>query len=183
MSARWRKWGAVIFTAVMGLACSWLQVDPETAQKHPWLVEPVRPETKAYFCERLDLDSAHPVCQANRNVLALDLLRALQERFPVNETPYSEVEEALSGYPVEVEESKTPDGTVTGRRYVYLLTEFDGFCVYFYTDLQTGTVTRIGSTSIGSGPSRTVCGSLRLRSQPRPFLPTLTPQNTTPASP
>ncbi len=180
MSGCWRKWGAAIFIAAIGWACAWLQVDPETAQKYPWLVQPVCPETKAYFCERLELDSDHPVCQPDRSVLAVDLLRTLQERFPVGETAYSEVEAVLSGYPVEAEESVTPDGTVTGRRYVYLLTEFDGFCVYFYTDLQTGAVTRIGSTSIGSGPSPTVCGSLDLRSKPRPFLSTPTPQGTSP---
>lgn len=183
MNRYWRKWGMVIFITAMGLACAWLQVDPETARKYPWLVQPLRLETKAYFCERLDLDLEHPVCRPDRNVLALDLLRVLQERFPVNETPYSKVAEVLSGYPVEAEESITPDGTVTSRAYVYLLTEFDGFCVYFDVDLETGMVTRINSSSLGSGPSPTVCGSLNLRSEPRPFLPTSTPQSTSPVSP
>jgi hypothetical protein len=177
-------WGVMAVCIVLSLSCSWFQPDPETAQKHPWLVQPVQPETKTFFCEKLDLEADHSVCEPDKNVLASDLLRVLQQQFPEEETLYSEVEQVLEGYPVEAEESKTPDGTVTSRRYVYLLTEFDGFCVYFYTDLQTGMVTRIGSSSVGSGPSRSVCGSSDLRAQPKPFLSTSPPQSTsTPASP
>jgi len=185
MSESRRFLAALALVGAVGMACcAWLQADPDTAGKYPWLVQPVRAETKAYFCEKLELSGEHSVCRPESDVLAADLLRALQERFRVGRTPYSEVEAALAGYPVEVSESKTPDGTVTSRRYVYLITEFDGFCVYFYTDLQTGAVTRIGSSSVGSGPTPTVCGSLDLRSQPRPFLPTATPQSeSTPSSP
>lgn len=174
----YRYMSAIVAVGIaVSLSCSGLQPDPETARRYPWLVQPLRPETRAYFCEKLDLEPDHPVCNLDRDVLAVDLLYALQQRFPVNETPYAEVEAVLEGYPVEAEESITPGGTITGRTYVYLLTEFDGFCVYFDVDLQTGIVTRLNSSSIGSGPTRTVCGSLDLRQQPRPFLPTITPEN------
>jgi len=170
-------WVITILVAT-SLSCYGLGPDPQTARKYPWLVQPLRAETRAYFCQKLDLQPDHRICRQGTNVLASDLVPVLQERFPPNKTFYSEVAHVLKGYPVEVEESITPDGIVTSRRYVYLLTEFDGFCVDFYTDLQTELVKRIGSSSIGSGPTPATCGSEKLRAQPRPFLSTGGFQNT-----
>jgi hypothetical protein len=162
---------ALVITCVVSLSCSLFQTDPEEARKYPWLTQPVRAETKAYFCEKLKLPADDPVCRVDHNTFSADLAHALEEKFPVNKTFYSEIAEILNGYPVEVENTKTPDGTITSRRYVYLLTEFDGFCVDFYVrDLQTEVVDRIDSSSVGSGPTPTTCGSLKLREQPRPWL-------------
>jgi hypothetical protein len=111
-------------------------------------------------------------------VFARDLFEVLQERFPENKTSYSEIAEVLAGYPVGVEESTSPDGTVTSRVYVYLLTEFDGFCVYFgTTDLHSEIIERVYASSLGSGPSPTTCGSQELRMMPRPFLLEATPES------
>lgn len=170
---------ATIIVLAIGLSCLsnfTLQPDSDTAQKYPWLVEPIQRDTQIYFCEQLNLGPDNAVCSPNHSVRAIQLVQVLQARFLSKETRYSEIAKDLSGYPVEAEESTLPDGTVTSRAYVYLLTEFDGFCVYFYIrDLQTEVVDRISSSSVGSGPSPTVCGSNRLRAQPRPFLKTATP--------
>lgn len=67
----------------------------------------------------------------------------------------------MQGFPVAIEESKSPEGDVTGRSYAYLLTQFEGFCVYFDVDLKTNIVTRIGNTKapgIFDGPIPTRCG-------------------------
>ncbi len=162
---------AIMIASVASLSCALFQIDPEDAQRYPWLTQPVRAETKAYFCEKLKLPADDSVCRVDRNTFAVDLARVLEEKFPVNQTFYSEVAEVLNGYPVEVENTKTPNGTITSRRYVYLLTEFDGFCVDFYIrDLQTEVVDRIDSSSVGSGPTPTTCGSAKLREQSRPWL-------------
>ncbi len=166
----------MLFLAIIGvcfanLACSLFQPSPEDAQNYPWLVQPVQAETKAYFCEKLSLPSDHSICRVDHNTLGADLARVLEEKFPVNQTFYSEVAETLKGYPVEVENTRTPDGNITSRRYVYLLTEFDGFCMYFsMTDLQSERVEKIYSSSVGYGSPPTVCGSLKLREQLRPWL-------------
>jgi hypothetical protein len=144
---------------------------PASNSQYPWASQPLRQETKDYFCNKLGLASDHPICQSERDVFAADLVPVLEERFPVNQTPYSEVADVLRGYPVRTEESKLPDGTVTSRGYAYLLTEYDGFCVYFSMhDIQTEIVERISSSSIGSGPTRTTCMPSEILEQPRPWL-------------
>jgi hypothetical protein len=166
-----RRLLAMMIVCVASLSCSLFQTNPEDTQRYPWLTQPVRAETKAYFCEKLKLPADDPVCRVDHDAFAADLARILEGRFPVNQTFYSEVAGALNGYPVEVENTKTPDGTITAKRYVYLLTEFDGFCMYFSTtDLQSEKVEKIYSSSVGSGPTPTTCGSLKLREQPRPWL-------------
>jgi hypothetical protein len=162
---------AIMIVLLVSTSCSLFQPSSEETQKYPWLTQPIQAKTKVYFCEKLQLSADHPVCRVDNNTFAVDLAHVLEEKFPVNQTFYSEVVEVLNGYPVEVENTKTPDGTVTARRYVYLLTEFDGFCTYFSTtDLQSERVERFYSSSVGSGPTPTVCGSAKLREQPRPWL-------------
>lgn len=159
----------ILVMSSFGGLCGTLQ--PTANPEHPRAAQPLQPETEEYFYRQLGLASDHPVCQPSRDVYAADLVPVLEEHFPVNQTFYSEVAEVLNGYPVEVENTKTPDGTITAKRYVYLLTEFDGFCMYFSTtDLQSERVERIYSSSLGSGPTPTTCGSLKLREQPRPWL-------------
>jgi hypothetical protein len=161
----------MVITCVVSLSCSLFQTDPEEARKYPWLTQPVRAETKAYFCEKLKLPADDPVCRVDHDTFAADLAHILEEKFPIGQTSYSEIAETLKGYPVEVQESKSTQGTVTSKMYVYLLTEFDGFCVFFgTTDLQREKIERIFSSSVGSGPTPTTCGSLKLREQPRPWL-------------
>jgi hypothetical protein len=110
----------------------------------PWAIQPLRLETKEYFCTKFSLPSTHPVCQPERDVFAKDLIPIVEQRFPVNTTSYSEVAKTLDGYPVAVEGSKSPDGIVSSRTYVYSLTEFDGFCVYFVmNDVQSEMVERV----------------------------------------
>ncbi len=157
-----------LFWSSFGGLCGTLR--PASNPEYPWAAQPLQPQTKEYFCNALGLASDHTICQPNREMFAADLVPALEERFPVNQTPYSEVAEVLKGYPVQADESKLPDGTVTSKRYAYLLTEYDGFCVYFsIRDVQSDIVARISSTSIGSGPSRNTCTSSEVRAQPRPW--------------
>jgi hypothetical protein len=158
----------ILFWSSFGGLCGTLQ--PAANPDHPWAAQPLQPATKEYFCRQLGLANDHPICQPNRDVFAADLVPVLEERFPVNQTPFSEVAAILKGYPVQAEESKLPDGTVTSKRYAYLLTEYDGFCVYFsIRDVQSDIVARISSTSIGSGPTRDTCTSSEVRAQPRPW--------------
>jgi hypothetical protein len=158
-----------LFWSSFGGLCGTLR--PTSNPEHPWAAQPLQLRTTNYFCNRLGLTSDNPVCQSNRDVFAADLVPALEQRFPVNQTPYSEVAKVLQGYPVQTEESKLPDGTITSRTYAYLLTEYDGFCVYYtMTDIQNEFVGRIGSTSIGSGPIPDACASSETRAQPRPWL-------------
>jgi hypothetical protein len=176
LQTRRQRWALLLLITVLlwssvAASCALFGPDPEIARKHPWVVQPIRPETKEYFCTKLDLPSTNAVCQVDKEVLTKDLLPVLQEKFPINQTPYSVVAETLKGYPVEVEESTLPDGTVTSRAYAYLLTEFDGFCVDFYVDIQTNIVKRIGSSNpSGSGPTSDVCISREVRERPRPWL-------------
>jgi hypothetical protein len=139
----------MLFLSSFGGLCGTLR--PTSNPEHPWAAQPLQPETKEYFCRKLGLANDHPICQPNRDVFAADLVPVLEERFPVNQTPYSEVAAVLKGFPAQAEESKLPDGTVTSRVYAYLLTEYDGFCVYFgIRDIQSEIVERIFSSSIGS---------------------------------
>lgn len=164
----WRLVLALFLTSFGGL-CGTLR--PAANPEHPWAAQPLQLRTTNYFCNRLGLTSENPVCQSNRDVFAADLVPALEQRFPVNQTPYSEVAKVLQGYPVQTEESKLPDGTITSRTYVYLLTEYDGFCVAFdMHDIQSEIVERIYSSSIGSGPTPDTCTSSEVREQPRPWL-------------
>ncbi|MBM4429709.1 MAG: hypothetical protein FJ026_05075 [Chloroflexi bacterium] len=131
------------------------------AQRYPWVREPVDEEHKARLCVALGLETSHPLCQTGSRVSAGDVVTAVAERFPVNKTRYKEVAQALDGFPVCVEESRLPRGEVTGRSYVYLLTQFEGFCVYFDVDLETNIVDRIGNTKapgIFDGPIPEKCG-------------------------
>jgi hypothetical protein len=156
-----------LFWSSVALACSWLDTNP--AQEHPWIAQPLQLKTTNYFCNKLGLTSDNPICQPNRDVFAADLVPALEQRFPINQTPYSEVAEVLRDYPVQAEESKLPDGTVTSKRYAYLLTEYDGFCVDFYVDVNSNMIKRIGASSIGSGPTPDTCTSSEVRAKPRPW--------------
>ncbi|CAG1007439.1 hypothetical protein ANAEL_03536 [Anaerolineales bacterium] len=158
----------ILVMSSFGGLCGTLQ--PAANPEHPRAAQPLQPETKEYFCRQLGLANDHPVCQPNRDAYVADLVPVLEERFPVNQTPYSEVADLLQDYPVQVEESKLPDVTVTSKRFAYLLTEYDGFCVYFsIRDVQSEIVARISSTSIGSGPTRDTCTSSEVRAQPRPW--------------
>jgi len=142
-STRARLYLVAVFAmlAFVLLACG--EPDWRPANR-PWATQPLRLETKEYFCTKFGLPSTHPVCQPERDVFAKDLIPIVEQRFPANTTSYAEVAETLDGYPVGVEESKLPDGTVTGRSYVYLLTEFDGFCTEFVmNDIQAEMVERI----------------------------------------
>lgn len=164
--------GIALLWSGVAASCALLGPDPEVAKEHPWVVQPIRPETKEYFCAKLGLPPTHPVCQADKDVLTKDLLPVLQQRFPTGQTLYSEVAEVLKGYPVQVEETKSPNGTVVSLRYNYLLTEFDGFCIEIEVrDPQSGIVSRIYSSNpSGSGPTSDTCTSTEVREQPRPWL-------------
>jgi len=157
---------ALFWTGFSGL-CGTLR--PASNPEHPWAAQPLQLRTTNYFCSRLGLTSENPVCQSNRDVFAADLVPVLEQRFPVNQTPYSEVAKVLQGYPVQSEESTLPDGTITSKRFAYLLTEYDGFCIDFYVDVSSDMVKRIGASSIGSGPTPDTCTSSEVRAQPRPW--------------
>ena len=131
------------------------------AARYPWTVEAIDEESKARLCAALQLSTRSPFCQPEVRVTVEELMPVLLKRFPENRTAYKEVATALQGFPVAIEESKSPEGDVTGRSYAYLLTQFEGFCVYFDVDLKTNIVTRIGNTKapgIFDGPIPTRCG-------------------------
>jgi hypothetical protein len=159
---------AVVLAGVavcVGLCVGWIALGRETvrrdAEQFPWVGQPITAESKASLCASLALEAKHPLCQPGSAVYAPDLLPVLERKFPLYTTPYTQVAQTLAGYPANVEESKSPDGTVTSKRYVYLLTNFDDFCVYFYVDLQSEIVDRIDATKIGSGSVPGPCGPKR----------------------
>lgn len=129
--------------------------------RYPWIVEPVDEEHKAKLRVALNLDTTSSVCQPDQRVMISDLYLILEERFPIDSTPYEAVAQALRDFPVVVEESTLPDGTVTGRTYAYLLTQFEGYCSYFYVDLEKNTVNRIDNSKapgMFDGPTPVKCG-------------------------
>jgi len=131
------------------------------AARYPWTVEAIDEESKAHLCAALQLGTSSPFCQSGVRVTVEDLMPVLLKRFPESKTAYREVATALQGFPVAIEESTSPEGQVTGRVYAYLLTQFEGFCVYFVVDLETNIVTRVGNTKapgIFDGPIPTRCG-------------------------
>jgi len=139
------------------------------AARYPWTVEAIDEEHKAKLCRALQLKAEDPFCQADVRVTTTELMQAVTQRFPVNRTTYPEVAVALQGFPVAVEESKSPAGTVTGRSYAYLLTQFRGFCTYFVVNLDTQAVERVDNTKtpgLSDGPIPEVCGPAM-----RPALP------------
>lgn len=73
MKKRERIWLVVVLGVAVGLSCDPLQPNPEMACQYLRLVQPLRPETRAYFCERLDLESDHRVCRSDRYAMAIDL--------------------------------------------------------------------------------------------------------------
>lgn len=154
----------VMFLAGCGLAQipdSIHRYETRQAARYPWTVKAIDEEHKAKLCQALRLKSNDLFCQAETRVTTTELMQTVQQRFPVNRTTYSEVATALQDFPVVVEESKSPTGMVTGRRYAYLLAQFRGFCTYFEVNLDTQTVNRIYNTKapgLSDGPIPEVCG-------------------------
>jgi len=131
------------------------------AARYPWTVEAIDAEHKVRLCQALQLGTNAPFCQAGARVTTTELMQVVKQRFPVNRTTYPDVATALQDFPVAVEESKSPTGTVTGRRYAYLLTQFRGFCTYFNVNLNTQIIDRIYNTQapgLSDGPIPEVCG-------------------------
>ncbi len=131
------------------------------AARYPWTAEAIDEESKARLCAALELDPNNPFCQPGVQVATEDLMAVLRKRFPENKTSYEEVAKVLQGFPVVVEESINPEGEVTSRTYAYLLTQFEGFCVYFDVDLVTNTTIRIDNIKapgVFDGPIPTRCG-------------------------
>jgi len=131
------------------------------AARYPWTAEAIDEESKARLCAALELDPNNPFCQPGVQVATEDLMAVLRKRLPENKTSHEEVAKVLQGFPVVVEESITLEGEVTSRGYAYLLTQFEGFCVYFFVNLVTNTITRIDNTKapgVFDGPIPTRCG-------------------------
>jgi hypothetical protein len=152
-------------TVCVGLCIGWTALGREMvrrdAEQFPWVGEPINAESKASLCASLALEATHPLCRPDSTVYAPDVLPTLEKKFPLYTTPYTEVAQILAGYPVSAEESNALDGTVTSRRYVYLLTNFDDFCVAFDVDLRSGMIDRIYGSQIGSGSTPGPCGPKR----------------------
>lgn len=132
-----------------------------SATRYPWTAASIDEESKAKLCHALQLDANDVLCRPGEDARAADLMRAVQQRFPVKRTQYREVENVLQEFPKVVEESRSPEGVVTGRTYAYLLTQFKGFCVYFDVNLNTDVVDRVDNTKapgIFDGPIPEVCG-------------------------
>lgn len=84
------------------------------AARYPWTVEAIDEESKAHLCAALQLGTSSHFCQPGVWVTVEDLLPVLLKRFPESKTAYKEVATALQGFPVVVEESKSPDPTRCG---------------------------------------------------------------------
>lgn len=149
------------------IGCGQLGASPEQiearatweAEQYPWAFYPISEESKAALCQALELPSDDAICQEGIEVRHQDVFDKINEIFPVNETFYEEVEAQLGDFPHAIEESRQPDGTLVGQRYVYRLTEYEGACIFFYINIDDNkTVERIGATGLGSGPSPTTCG-------------------------
>lgn len=129
------------------------------AEQYPWAFYPISEESKASLCQALGLSTEDEFCQSGTEVRHQDVLAKVKEVFPINRATYNEVEAKLGTYPHAAEESRQPDGTLVGLRYVYRLTDYQGACVYFYISLKDNrTVEKIGATNLGSGPGPTTCG-------------------------
>ena len=128
------------------------------AERYPWAIYPISEESKRALCDALDLPAEDPFCEPGRPVDHWDVYKKVKALFPPG-TPYAEVEAKLGRFPHVKEESRQPDGTLVGLRYVYQLTEYEGACIYFQLDLKSKKlVTRVYATTLGSGPQRPKCG-------------------------
>jgi hypothetical protein len=154
----------VIYLAGCGLAQipdNIRRYETRQAARYPWTVEAIDEEHKAKLCQALQLAANERFCQVGGRVTTTELMQAVKQRFPVDQTTYPEVAVALQDFPVAVEESKSPTGIVTGRSYAYLLTQFRGFCTYFVVNLDTQAVERVDNTKapgLSDGPIPEVCG-------------------------
>ena len=68
------------------------------AARYPWTVEAIDEEHKAKLCQALQLQVEDPFCQAGERVTTTELMEAVAQRFPVNQTPYPEVATALQDF-------------------------------------------------------------------------------------
>ena len=131
------------------------------ATRYPWTVGAIDEEHTARLCQALQLKADDGFCQAEARVTTTELMEAVTQRFPVNRTASADVTAALRNFPMVIEESKLPTGTVTGKTYAYLLTQFRGFCTYFNVNLDTQIIDRIWNTKapgLSDGPIPEVCG-------------------------
>ena len=129
------------------------------AEMYPWLVNPISEESKTTLCKALERSPDDRICQAGTRIIHSYVFEKVQEVFPAGQTSYVEVEAKLGDFPHYLEETKRPDGTLVGMRYVYRLTEYEGACIYFYVNAGDKiTIERIGATNLGSGYIPTTCG-------------------------
>lgn len=132
------------------------------AEEYPYVVYSISEESKTKICMALTLPPEDELCQADREVMAWEVVKRVKEVFPVGQTAYSEVEAKLGSFPHIREAPTREDGTLIGLRYIYGLTEFKGACLSFYINLDDlTTVDRINATSpgrSGSGWNATTCG-------------------------
>ena len=167
----WSKAGLVLCALLCGLGLAGCEVaqipdnirgyETRQAVRYPWTVEGIDEEHKAKLCRALQLQIDDGFCQVGARVTTTELMQAVQQRFAVDRTTYPEVAEALRDFPAAVEESTSPTGTVTGRRYAYMLTQFRGFCTYFEVNPDTQVVERVYNTKtpgLSDGPTALVCG-------------------------
>lgn len=164
--------GCLLFVACVVLASCGISEVPGNVRnymatreaKYPWTAEPIDEAHKQRLCQVLALDEKSPFCQPQAVVVTTELVEVVERRFPINKTLYEEVAQTLQGFPVAVEESVSPEGEVTSRSYAYLLTQFEGFCVYFDVDLKTSIVTHVDNTKapgVFDGGIPTRCGPAR----------------------
>lgn len=133
------------------------------AEVYPYAVYAIREESKAKLCLALSLPEDDKFCQTGTKVTHWDVVKKIEEQFPVGETPYSEVEAKLGSFPHVRNEWKREDGTRISLDYVYGLTEYKGACITFLINLDDlSTVERILASSpgrSGSGTNDPICGA------------------------
>jgi hypothetical protein len=128
--------------------------------RYPWVEKPIDEEHQSKLCEALQLPSDNPFCKRPGKTHVATLMKMLEARFPINETRYDEVAQALHEFPWVKQESVYPGGTVTSRCYAYQLTQFQNFCVYFEVNLGTNVVEEIDCTlasGLSDGPPTWPC--------------------------
>ncbi len=129
-------------------------------ERYPWGYYPISEESKAALCQALGLSSQDALCQPNSPVYHWQVVRKIETMFPPGRTSYAEVEAKLGRFPHDREESRQPDGTLVGIRYVYQLTNYEGACTVFQVDLTGTKVERIYASQVpgyADGPIPTYC--------------------------
>jgi len=157
----------IVFLLFLILCVGCLQNNKETsltetreAENYPWEFYPIDKDSQMALCQALSLPNDDRMCQTEQDIMfRRDVVRKIEEIFPVEQTLYTEVEDRLSEFPHYIQENRGPDDRLISLTYVYQLTSYEGACIYFFTDSKDmTTIERISASHLDSGPPSTKCG-------------------------